>query len=43
LAEISLGSDSISIDVIRKDFKLHYRKGMKLLKYVNECNSKVEE
>jgi len=41
--KISLGSANVSEDAIRKDFELHYRKGLNLLKHVEKCNSKIEE
>jgi len=43
LEEILLGGGNTSKDAIRKDFELHYRKGLKLLKYIEKCNSKIEE
>jgi len=43
LAEIPLGSGGISIDVIRKDFKLHYRKGLKIHDYINSCNERIRK
>lgn len=41
--KISLGGTYVSEDIIRKDFKLYYGKGLKLFKYVDVCNSKIYE
>jgi len=43
LVKISLGGANVPEDVIRKDFELHYRKGLKLLKHIKECNSKIKD
>jgi len=41
--EIPLGSGDPLKNVIRKDFELHYRKGIKLLNDIEKCNSKIKE
>jgi len=42
LAEISLGD--VSVDVTRKDFRLHYgKRGLKLLDDIEACNKKIRE
>jgi len=43
LKNILLGDTNVPEYAIRKDFELHYRKGLKLLKHFEECNSKIEE
>jgi len=40
---IPLGNSNTPKDAIRKDFELHYRKGLKLLKHIEKCNSKIDE
>jgi len=40
LTEISLGD--VPIDVVRKDFKLHYKRGLRLLDDIEACNKKIK-
>jgi len=43
LHRILLGSSTTPKNVIRKDFELHYRRGLKLLEHIEKCDSKIEK